>query len=128
MHVAVCERQLVKHQPSLHDDTDTPIVLGEIFCETEYGLQKNATNSAPLCPFITASRASRSTRIGYLGNHFRRIAGTRSTSITEGATVAKPRFLTIEASKSAGRCDVMQRIAEALNMGLDTLAPAIGED
>ena len=40
-----------------------------------------------------------------------------------GATISD-----IEASKSAGRFDVMQRIAEALNVDLDDLATPIGED
>ena len=59
---------------------------------------------------------------------WRKARGLTQAELGSRAGVRGATISDIEASKSAGRFDVMQRIAEVLNVDLDDLAPAICED
>ncbi len=59
---------------------------------------------------------------------WRKARGLTQAELGSRAGVRGATISDIEASKSAGRFDVMQRIAEALNVDLDDLAPPVGED
>jgi len=59
---------------------------------------------------------------------WRKTRGLTQAELGSRAGVRGATISDIEASKSAGRFDVMHRIAEALNVDLDDLAPPVGED
>ena len=59
---------------------------------------------------------------------WRKARGLTQAELGSRAGVRGATISDIEASKSAGRFDVMQRIAEALNVDLDDLVPPVAED